>query len=291
MSAYDVEALRHHRNRCIVKAKTQMRATSFATTTGGRSYVGAMIESETNLLAISSEQSALVQSTAANDFPVRSMVTMATGDALFTLSPIVVKLLIDYRMRTQHPLLYQVIDDEEKTLFQIDDVLALIPWYQPAPIVLARTSQPFSSNVFTGHNGGNDIETVLRRYAREGIQRNFPLYDGASGYGAAVMTASGTIFCAGQYSSPDNRLGLHAEMVAMIAAFMHGETEIVALGVMSSKHTEAPCDMCGMCRQFFSEMAVRFRMNAEIFCFASENDMVRRYHIDDYLPSAWTATV
>ncbi len=286
-----MDILQEYFGKCVVKEKTLERSSSLAFTSSDRYYGGAFIEADTNLLAICSEQVALARSTAANDFPARRIVTLYRGDGMFSLSPLIVKILIDYRIRTQQPFSYSVIDEQEKVLFEVMDIIDIFPAYRPAPIILQRTARVFSPNVKKINLAEEEIAQSLRQYAIEGLERNFPLYDTASGYGAAVYTKGGVMYWSGQYSSPDKRLGVHAEMNAVLCALMDGATNITHLGVVSTKHKDAPCNMCGMCRQFFAEMSVRFTFNATIHCFARETNEEKTYTIEEYLPSVWTSRV
>ena len=109
----------------------------------------------------------------------------------------------------------------------------------------------------------------LKEYALMGLDRNFPLYDSASSYGTALYTASGRVYCAGQYSSPDKRMNLHSEMVAIICALMNKDQEIEAIGIVSTKYPDSPCNMCGSCRQFVSEICSKLSLSPDLYCFSS----------------------
>ena len=139
---------------------------------------------------------------------------------------------------------------------------------------------------------GNECQGLLlaelKKYAILGVTRNFPQYDSASGYGTAILTKSGKIYFGGQYSSFDHRLGFHSEMTTIISSLMDGENDITHLGIVSTKYKDSPCDCCGICRQFISEMAVRYDWNLKIFNFALDTDDCRENSIKDYLPSQWS---
>ncbi len=271
--------------RCIVKASEPLRASSIAFSTSGTMYDGALIGSDTNLLTISSEQVALSMAAAVQDYGVERVVTMVTGAG--EVSPIVLKILVDHVLRTGRTMAYSMVNENGETMFEFDDVRTSLPFYHPTPIMLAKVSTAsLISNVI--HADIDDL-AALKRCAVDGIGRNFPLYDSASGYGAAVMTSSGKIFFSGQYSSPDKRLNTHAEMNAVLCAMMAGETEIVRIGVVSSKFTNEPCQMCGVCRQFLAEMCAKWNIDPAIYCFALEADALMVWQLNEYLPAPWTS--
>jgi cytidine deaminase len=273
--------------RCIGKASEPLRASSVALSASGAMYDGVLIGSDTNLLTISSEQVALSMATAVQDYGIEKVTTMTTGSTSDLQSPLVLKILVDHALRTKHVIAYSIVNQNGETLFEVDDVRRIFPFYTPRAIELAKISTAsITSNIIEA--ALEDIG-ALKRCAIEGIARNFPLYDSASGYGAAVMTSSGKIFFSGQYSSPDKRLGVHAEMNAILCAMMAGETEVVRLGVVSSKFTEEPCQMCGCCRQFLAEMCAKWNIDPEIHCFASESDALVMWKVSDYLPATWTS--
>ncbi len=273
--------------RCIRKVSEPLRMSSIALSTSGAIYDGALIGSDTNLLTISSEQVALSMATAVQDYGIEKVITMTTGSALELQTPLTIKILVDHALRTNRGIAYSIVNQDSEILFDIHDVRRALPFYNPAPIVLAKVATAvMTPNVI---QAGLDDVVALKQCAIEGIDRNFPLYDSASGYGAAVMTSSGRIFFSGQYSSPDKRLGVHAEMNAVLCAVMAGEMDIVRLGVVSSKFKDEPCQMCGCCRQFFAEMCVKWKIDPDIHCFALESDVSALWKPNAYLPATWTS--
>lgn len=74
-------------------------------------------------------------------------------------------------------------------------------------------------------------------------------------YGAAVLTESGTIYSAGQYSSYNHITSVHAEMGAIINATMNKEPRIKALALSCTKKDAVRS--CGICLQFIKEHANR----------------------------------
>lgn len=274
--------------RCIGKSSDPLRTSSIAISVSGAVYDGALIGSDTNLLTISSEHVALTQSTAAQDYGIERIVTMVADVCERFPSPLVAKILIDYVSRTQNVVAYEMVSMTGESIFAIDDVKQLSPMYTPEPIALSRIAASIV-NVPVMRNVATDDIVTLRTCAIAGIQRNFPLYDSASGYGAAVLTANGDLYFTGQYSSPEKRLGTHAEMNAILCALMAGATDIVRIGVASSKFTNEPCQMCGVCRQFLAEMCAKWNVNPAIHCFASETDAAVMWRLNEYLPAVWSS--
>jgi cytidine deaminase len=281
------DRLRSNLERCIGKVSDSFRTSSVARSVSGAIYDGVLIGSDTNLLTITSEQVALSMATAVQEYGIEKVITMTTGSASDLQSPLVLKILVDHALRTKRVIAYSIVNQNGETLFEIDDVQKAFPFYSPVPIILEKVS----TAVVAANIVETDVENIeaLKQCAIEGILRNFPLYDSASGYGAAVMTSSGKIFFSGQYSSPDRRLSAHAEMNAMLCAVMAGETDIIRLGVVSSKFTDEPCQMCGMCRQFLAEMCAKWNIDPAIHCFASETDASVMWRLKEYLPATWTS--
>lgn len=285
----NLEKLRKGLEASIVKSMNKERTSSLAFTESGREYLGALIGSDTHLMNISSEQTALALSVAANDFSVREIVTMIESEADFTLSPIVVKVLVDYASRSQVTLGYTIVNKEGRVLIETDDIHSLFPLYNPAPITLKKVGEKYSANVAKVKITAGKIPATLKKYAVLGLQKNFPLYDSASSYGTAVYTKDGRVFFAGQYSSPDKRMNLHSEMVAMLSAILNGSPEILAIGIVSSKYPDTPCNMCGICRQFIFEISQKLKLSPDLYCFALNNADFKKTKIEEYLPDSWSS--
>lgn len=82
----------------------------------------------------------------------------------------------------------------------------------------------------------------------------------ASKYGAAVLTRSGTMHSAGQYSSYHHAITIHAEQAALILAAMReekGNREVLAIAIASNEPGNEPCRPCGVCLQALIEHGVR----------------------------------
>jgi cytidine deaminase len=280
------DRLRSNLERCLVK-EGDVRTSSIAISASGAQYDGVVIGSDTNLLTISSEQAALSMATAVWDYEVEHVITMVGTVPVSSVNPLVLKILVDHAIRTHRTIAYTLMNESGKIFFALDDARKAIPFYVPETIALTKIGTAvMTSNVVSVYIDDRD---ALKRCAIMGIERNFPLYDSASGYGAAVMTHEGRMYYSGQYSSPDKRLNVHAEMNAVLSAVMAGEKDIVRLGVVSSKFTDTPCHMCGCCRQFFSEMCAKLKWKPSIHCFAKDTDDQNDWTIDTYLPSVWTS--
>ncbi len=259
---------------------------SIAYSLSGRSYVGGIIESDTNLLHISSEQSALTCAMHHNDFKVNHVVTLfAQRDT--PISPITLKTLVDWGIRTREKIRYTVIDQKGKILFETGDVQKSLPFYHPAPITLSKVASTEISEPRTVLKRVTPM--LLKQYALEGLLRNFPTYDSASGYGAAIVTKKGEVYFGGQYSSLEKRTGLHAEMAVVAGALMSGLTDITHLGLVSSKFKDEPCTMCGCCRQFLAELSEKQGWKLKLLCFAKDTPDYRLMNITELLPEKWSS--
>lgn len=277
---------------CILKTKDINRISSVAISKSGKYYAAGKIASDTKLLDISSEQAALSLSVQHNDFGVYKVITLIENpNDTPVVSPVVAKIIIDHSIRTGLPIEYQIIDTKQKTLFHTKNAQSVFPLYNPSVVVLTKAKtgdRPMSENkIILDEN--IDYTTILKHYATLGIERNFPTYDSASGYGAAIITKDNTLYFSGQYSGFDNNTGLHAEMTVVIRALMDRNAEITRLGLVSTKYSDTSCNMCGCCRQFVSEISNRFHHNPDIFCFAKDTSEYTHHTLNNYLPQLWTS--
>jgi len=279
-----LDALTQTLTRCV--EKKDAGTSSIAYSPNG-SYAAGSMASDTNSLNISSEQAALILSSLNTDYGVHTVVTLAPGDTV-SVSPVILKIMVDHSIRTGVPLAYKIINSNGTVLFETENVSKLLPFYTPERIIISRFATATPGQNFE-HKTSVLAPLELRSFAIKGLERNFPLYDSASGYGTALMTKSGKVYFGGQYSSPDKRLSLHSEVNTIMSAIMNGDSDISHIGIVSSKYTDTPCDMCGICRQFISEISSRFELSPTLYCFAKETPEYREYAIDQYLPSAWTS--
>lgn len=287
-----IDKLKQNLDLCILKTTDPNRSVSIAYSMSGKEYVAGRVGSDTKLLDIPSEQAALILSVQNQDYRVNKILTLAeNANEGFFVSPLVLKIIIDHGVRTGTAIEYTVIDLNENVLFHFDDVSQAMPFYKPALGQLSKTkgeSAVGPNKIILNSNSENDHIRLLKEYASWGIERSFPAYDSASGYGTAVIAKDNTLYFSGQYSGAGSS-SVHSEMSAVISALMDSNTEITHLGVVSTKFADAPCDMCGCCRQFLSEIMDRFKLDIEIYCFAKDTDEYRKYKISEYLPGQWTS--
>ena len=285
-----LQTLRATLSRSVLKKSRNDReanSASCAISRGGQQYWGAKIESDTNLLDMSSEHVALLRAIQHKDFDIGEVVTLVEGDTSI-VSPLSVKILVDFGIRAGAVLSYRMVNAHGDTIFQTKNVVHEVPFYHPElqNLGLTRTAPEKNWRITEPLK---EPEDTLRVHARQGLALAFPTYVGASSYGAAVITGSGTIYFGGQYSAPEKRLNIHAEMSAILAALMEGETVITHLGLISDKFASEPCNLCGCCRQFIAELSKKFGWDTSIYCFAKDTRDYVTYTIDALLPYAWSS--
>jgi len=256
----------------------------------GKKYLAGNLASDTNLLDITSEQASLVLSIQNNDFKVNKVITMVEEvNPQQVVSPLVLKVLKDYEIRTGTNIKYTIVDLKGNILFD-EDINDFMSFYNPKTNPLAKTKSSRVSSNCVNIKNIRSVKSVLKKYATLGIQRNFPTYDSATGYGTAVLTNKSNIYFSGQYSSFDKRLNLHSEMAASLSVLMSGKKEkITHLGLVSSKFKEEPCEICGCCSQFLLELIKRCDFDIKFVCFAKDNDMHNEYLINDLISSQWAS--
>lgn len=275
----------------ILRKDHNKRTASIAYSLSGNTYKAGAVESDTKLLNISPEQLVLAFASESNDFKINKIVTLVEKPSEKELiSPLVGKIMIDYSIRSGVDIEYVLVDIDGKVIFTINNIKDLFKGlYSPEEVKLSKVESAELSINKIKLGDQYDPKTALKEYAVKAIERNFPTYDSASGYGTAVLTEDGTIYFAGQYSSFEERTNIHSEMAGILRAIMDGNTKITHLGLASSKYKDEPCNMCGCCRQFLSEIASKFGLDVTIFLFARDNELVQEYKINEYLPSQWTS--
>ncbi len=288
----DLKLLSENLNLSVSKKNSRQRSVSLAQSESGAHYLAGSIDSDTKLLGISSEQAVLGLATLAQDYKIHQIITLRElGEEVFSLSPIIAKIIIDYSSRTGKAIEYSVIDMSGNKLFDTLNLNKFYTAYQPANNLLARVNSDIavSPNWLELPTQNLDYQKILKEYALKGLERNFPISEGVSGYSTAVITKSGRLYYGGQYSSSDERLGLHSEMNVVISALMNKDDEITHLGLVSTKYPDSPCFPCGGCRQFLAELSNKFNWDLEILCFAKETDDLAQRKISDLLPDLWTS--
>ncbi len=262
---------------------------SVAKSLQGKIYTAGKVSSDTHLLDFTSEQVALTISVHARDPYIIEVITM-TEEKEASASPLVLKVLADHSARTGLPIKYSIINKSGEKIFSTTDVLESIPFYKIERQKYLPSKTRNKKNPVIKICKGKEVQ-LLKKYALLGTMRNFPTYAGASGYGASVVGEDGSIYYGGQYSSFEKRTGLHAEMATTIVALMNGVKKIKALGLVSSKHTDLPCELCGCCRQFFSELIAKGKVSPDIafYCFAKDNKTQKKYSMNELLPNGWSS--
>lgn len=276
---------------CILKKAGNKRSASIVFSSSGNKYKSGILESDTHLLDIQPEQIALMLSVHNNDFGVNKIITMLESPNINVIvSPITAKIIIDHSVRTGKKIEYTVIDFDGEILFEIDDIRKIFDFYKPSDNILDKATDVLNLESNKAQIlKGEDVKEVLKRFALKGVVKNFPTSNSASGYGSAVLTEGNDLYFGGQYSSFEKRTGLHSEMAVVAGALMDGNSKITHIGLVSSKYADEPCNMCGFCRQFLSEMINKFNLEVEIYLFAKNNDNYKQYSIREYLPGQWSS--
>ena len=102
-------------------------------------------------------------------------------------------------------------------------------------------------------------------------------------YGAAVLTKTGNVYSAGQYSSFNHITSIHAEMGAILIATMNEDEDIEALA-LSSNNNEKVCS-CGVCLQFMKEHAARTGIDIKLIF--NEKAGVREVCLSEITKDMW----
>ena len=265
------------------------RSVSLCYSDSGKKYRGSNIDSDTNLLTMSSEQVALLSSVAHHDYKINEVVTLVeqTEDAI--VNPVTIKILADFSMRTGTNISYRIIDMKGVLLFKTHNICELMLFYTPPTTVLSKVHEATISTAKEILDAKTSLPQQLKSSACKGLLSSFTTSDTASGYGAAVATEDGNIYFTGQYSSTEKRSGVHAEMAAIILALMDNNKKIIALGLISTKYEESPCEICGCCRQFLSEISSKYHLNISLYCFAKNTDEFKKYTLEELLPHQWSS--
>ncbi|MEK6947950.1 MAG: hypothetical protein AABX19_01785 [Nanoarchaeota archaeon] len=268
----------------VLSKASNPKSVSIAFSSSGKHYISGKIESFSHLLNIGPENGALSLAVQNNDFGVNKIVTMT--ESLEHVDPLVLKIIADHSLKTGNNIEYEVVDINGNNIFKTSNTLSEFSFYKPN---ISKLQKTFNFTLDNNHVklenfNENDIPKILKDFAIKGITKNFPNYDSASGYGAAILTKNNNLYFSGQYSSPDNRLGIHAEMSAVLAAIMSNDLDVLYVGIVYSKFKDSNCPVCGSCRQFLVEHSSRTKIPIKIFSFAKDTDNFKFYDIKDYLP-------
>lgn len=123
--------------------------------------------------------------------------------------------------------------------------------------------------------------------ARAAAARAFLTSVGGTAYGAAVLTTSGRIYRAGQYSSFNHVTNIHAEHAALVQATMADDPDILALAVASTG-AEPVTRPCGVCRQVLAEHARRVGRDFEVLMACRHDSRHEIARISELLPFGWS---
>lgn len=126
----------------------------------------------------------------------------------------------------------------------------------------------------------------LVQAARAATTRAFLTAPGGTSYGAAVLTAGGAHYQAGQYSSFNHVTNTHAEHAALILATMADDPDVVALAVASTA-PDPVTRPCGVCRQIFAEHAARTGRDFEVLMAHRHGPGYEVALVSELLPFAW----
>jgi cytidine deaminase len=244
-------------------------------------HFSGLMESQTHLLNVMSEQAALAVAVASKDAHVKEMVTLVENE--FFLSPLLVKTLVDHVIRTGSRMSYKVFNLNCECLFYCEDIKEL--FYNPSYRVLKKIEGWSFRKNFVVVNPSIPIEDQLEACAREGMTTHFSS-NSKSNYGASVLVGD-KIYFGGVYSSFDHRVGLHAEMVAALSCFAKGDIAISKVAVVSSKFVDSPTYMCGCCRQFFVEVQMKSQSPIEVIAFSFDRKIRERAMLSDLMPLSW----
>jgi cytidine deaminase len=282
-----LEKLREAQNLCLLTKPTQTRSTSLAISTTGQEYIAGKIESWNHILTISSELAALTLATVQQDYLIKAIHTYVDVDTIEDeISPATIKLLIDHARRTGIDISYTVYNKSGEKVFETVSCQTQFPFYQPKTTILTKVTNASPQQNWLTTNPGSPIQ--LKEYCIKGSNLAFTTSNTSTAYGSCVVTKSGKIFWGGQYSSYDHRHNLHAEMVAIISTIMLCREPIIYLGILSTKHQETSCNMCGICRQFLLEICTMLESSPQIITFALQTEEHHIYDLNSYLPASWS---
>jgi cytidine deaminase len=123
--------------------------------------------------------------------------------------------------------------------------------------------------------------------ARAAAARAFLTSPGGTAYGAAVRTAAGTIYQAGQYSSFNHVTNVHAEQAVLVLATMADDPDVLALAVASTG-SDPVTRPCGVCRQVLAEHAARVGRDFVVLMAHRHGDGYEAASVSELLPLGWS---
>lgn len=126
--------------------------------------------------------------------------------------------------------------------------------------------------------------------AKKALENRYPKSDASYVYSAAVLTKTGNVYSASNYSSETGSLTLHAEQSALAHAAAHGEGEIVAIAITGTEETK-PGEFippCHMCKQLLWESHLNSKLPMLII-LANNHDEIKEVDLDEMIPFPWPA--
>ena len=145
-----------------------------------------------------------------------------------------------------------------------------------------------TTDTLNNQNTMNDQDNLtyreLYRAARKAAAAAYAPYS-AFHVGAALLTASGTVYTGVNIENASYPVGLCAERSAMAKAVTAGERDFTAIAIYgASEGGEAePCQPCGMCRQFLYEFAPQLAIVT-----GADEDHLETALLSDLLPKGFT---
>lgn len=124
--------------------------------------------------------------------------------------------------------------------------------------------------------------------ARAATAKAFLTSPGGTAYGAAVLTSSGKVFSAGQYSSFNHVTNVHAEQAALVMAVMNDDPDVVALA-LASTGKEPVTRPCGVCCQVMDEHRRRTGRDFEVLMAHADGAGYDRTTVSGLLSYPWVA--
>lgn len=272
----------------LSEAPDGLRSAAVAISNRGELYPGSYFGSQTKLLSVAAEVVSLAQAARFWDYSVNKVIALyeCADQRTDIVSPAIIQSVIDFAARTGSTVEYLAIDARGEELIHSQDVMAMFPFYKPNLLIPHyiedRQPREYKERTVTL----TAAETELFELARESMDLAFTSTDKDTRYGAVVTTGSSKAYQAGQLSNLGGRT-IHAEMCAVLAAKMDGESEIDQISLISSKFIERPSGVCGNCQQFLSEHVDA--NNLRVSRYSLDGNTVDSNLLVELLPDAWTS--
>jgi len=250
----------------------------------GTLYASGSIETETHLLSIPPEVSALYHALVHRDLPIQEVVLMQDDPSL---SPLSAKVLIDAAARIGNTFPFSLVAQSGEIYVETNDVRTIFPLYRSP----AEPLEEFCAESYRDDHYEESVRPEdMRALALSGMELHIRSKNTGSRYGAALRTKDGRAYIAGSFSAPDRRLGLHAEMAAFTLLLADGGRDIAEIAIVSEKFPETPCSMCGCCRQFFADIARALSLSdITVTGYAQRADTKASWSLTSLMPSPWTS--